>query len=379
LTLDYIAPPQVAVGVDRFGTYGGGGIALFFSDILGFHSLVTMAQVSTRIQDSALLVGYEYSKLRWNLGAVLQRIPYVTGGFGSGTGIVAGEPALIEEELIFRQINYRLSGLAAYPFNQSNRFELSAGYQFIQFDRDVHTRAYSLIDGVKIFDEREDLPSADSLYFGTGSAALVYDSSFFGATSPILGQRYRIEVSPKIGTLTYYDALVDFRRYFMPLRPFTLAFRALHFGRYGPGAEDNRLYPLFIGYESLVRGYNTGSFSVDECGSGDGCQIFDRLFGSKLIVVNAELRFPLFNVLGVGKGYYGILPLEFTAFADGGLAWRGDDQAWFLGGDRKPVWSAGMGLRVNLFGYAILGVSFVHPFNRPQKGWYFQFTFNPGF
>jgi len=379
LTLDYIAPPQVAIGVDRFGTYGGGGLALFFSDVLGYHSLSTMAQVSSRIQDSAALVGYEYTKYRWNLGGVVQRIPYVTGGYSQGYGEVSGEPALIEQEYLSRQINYQIQGLASYPFSQVQRFEFSAGYSFINFSRTVRTRSYSLIDGVQLSKDKKDLPAPDGLHFGIAKAALVYDSSFFGATSPILGQRYRIEASPSVGTITYFNAIADYRRYFIPLRPFTLAFRFLHYGRYGGGAEDNRLYPLFIGYQNLVRGYSTNSFSAKECGTEDNCYVFDRLFGSKIMVFNAELRFPLFQVLGIGEGYYGVFPIEFNAFFDSGLAWWNDAEAWFLGGDRKPVSSAGIGLRANAFGYAIVGLHLVHPFNRPQKDWVIQFTLTPGF
>ncbi len=378
LTLDYIGPPQVAIGVDRFGTYGGGGLSLFFSDILGYHSLSTMVQVSTRIANSAALVGYEYTKNRWNLGAAVQRIPYVTGGFAQDVGEVSGEPALIEQEYTFRQVNYQVQGLASYPFNQVHRFELSGGYSFINFSREVRTRSYSLIDGLQLSKDKEDLPAPDSLHFGVAKAALVYDSSFLGATSPILGQRYRLGVSPAFGTITYYNTIADYRRYFMPMRPFTLAFRFLHYGRYGPGAEDSRLYPLFVGYHSLVRGYSTNSFSAEECGE-EGCQVYDRLIGSRIMVFNAELRFPLFRVLGIGEGFYGVFPIEFNAFFDSGLAWRSDDKAWFLGGDRKPVSSAGIGLRANLFGYVILGAHLVHPFNRPQKNWYFQLTFTPGF
>ncbi|MBS3817910.1 PD40 domain-containing protein [bacterium] len=379
LTLDYVAPPQVAIGVDRFGTYGGGGIAMFFSDVLGYHSLSTMAQVSSRIQDSSALVGYQYSKYRWNLGAVVQRIPYVTGGYSRSIDQVQGELASIEREYIFRQVNYQVQGLASYPFNQVNRFELSAGYRFLNFDREVYKRAYSLVSGIQLLREKQELSAPQSLHFGTAQAAFVYDSSFFGATSPILGQRYRFEVSPYIGTLTYQNILGDYRRYFMPLRPFTLAFRFLHYGRYGKDAEDERLYPLFLGYQSLVRGYNRGSFSAEECGSAENCYVFDRLFGSKMMVFNAELRFPVFKVIGIGEGYYGVFPLEFNAFFDSGIAWKNRDKAWFLGGERKPVSSTGFGFRANVMGYAVLGVYLVHPFNRPQKGWYFQFTFVPGF
>ncbi|MFC2169856.1 hypothetical protein ACFLRM_04755 [Acidobacteriota bacterium] len=98
-----------------------------------------------------------------------------------------------------------------------------------------------------------------------------------------------------------------------------------------------------------------------------------------MIVANLELRFPLFGVLGIGRGYYGILPMDFVAFVDSGFSWTNDEQPWFLGGDRKPVFSAGAGLRMNVLGFLVLGVNYVYPFNRPDKGPYFQVTFTSGF
>ena len=65
------------------------------------------------------------------------------------------------------------------------------------------------------------------------AAALVYDSSIFGATGPLVGRRYRFEYSQMAGTLAFGGLLADYRRYFMPVRPFTVAVRGLHYARYG--------------------------------------------------------------------------------------------------------------------------------------------------
>jgi Tol biopolymer transport system component len=392
LKLDYISQPQLAIGVDRYGTFGAGGIALTFSDMLGYHNLVAMFQLSSRIQDSAALVGYQNSRSRLNWGAAAQRIPYVTGGFSTGIGSFGGQPVIVEQEFIFRQINYKFSAFAAYPFSQVQRFELSAGYNLIDFQQEVRTRGITF-NGFELFRETEKLPSPGSLHFGFGVAALVYDSSFFGATGPILGQSYRFEVSPSIGSIDFYTVLADYRRYLMPVRPFTLAFRFLHFGRYGKGGEDGRLFPLFIGYESLVRGYNTGSITVGEVDHATDPFDFGSLFGSKMLVANVELRFPLFQVLGIGKGYYGVFPIDFIAFYDAGIAWWDDNdlydefgalvetdrKARFLDGGRNMISSAGVGLRANVFGYLILGINYVYPFDRPRKDAYFQLTLSPGF
>ncbi|MCJ7680149.1 MAG: peptidase S9, partial [Candidatus Aminicenantes bacterium] len=52
LKLDYLSQPQFAIGVDRFGSYGGGGIAMFFSDMMGYHNVSGMAQANSRLIDS---------------------------------------------------------------------------------------------------------------------------------------------------------------------------------------------------------------------------------------------------------------------------------------------------------------------------------------
>ena len=217
----------------------------------------------------------------------------------------------------------------------------------------------------------------------TASAALVYDNATWGVASPLLGQSYRLEGDAFAGTLSYFTGLADVRKYVMPIRPFTLAARVMHYGRYGRDGASNRLYPLFIGYDGLVRGYDYGSVVYDDCGASTtgSCPAFDRLFGSKILVGNVELRFPPLGLLGLGQGLFGYLPLEAVAFADGGMAWDPSPQfinasfdslstaqqqvilkqgrAFFNGGDRKPVYSAGVGLRMNVFGYVVLELDWV--------------------
>ena len=378
LKLDYVSPPQFAIGTDRFGTYAGGGVALYFSDMLGYHNVVGMGQVNGSLIDSAVLLGYQNSRNRFNWGGVVQRIPYVYGGYQVSLGEFMGEPVFEERDYIYRQINYEVSGFASYPFSRVNRFELSAGYRYLDFDSEIRTRVYSAITGFLYYRDKEKLPSPDGIHFGFGSAALVYDTSFFGATGPILGQSYRLETSPYFGTINFTNVLADYRRYIMPVRPYTLAFRFLHFGRYGSGAEDRRLYPLFLGYETLVRGYNPGSFRAEEFQDGKEFA-YDSLFGSKIIVINAELRFPLFGVLGIGRGYYGVFPIDFITFFDTGIAWTNENKPWFSSGERRLLSSTGVGIRINLFGAAVLGLNLVKPLDRPERGPYLQLSFMPGF
>jgi len=80
----------------------------------------------------------------------------------------------------------------------------------------------------------------------------------------------------------------------MPVPFYTLAVRAIHYGRYGGSGEDPRLYPLYLGYPTLVRGYDVYTFEAGECvpNAASQCPAFDRLLGSRLLVGDVNFRFP---------------------------------------------------------------------------------------
>jgi outer membrane protein assembly factor BamA len=208
----------------------------------------------------------------------------------------------------------------------------------------------------------------------------VFDTSIFGATSPVQGQRSRFEVSPTFGTLNFTGFLADYRRYFMPANFYTLGVRVMHYGRYGRDSGDSRIFPLYIGYPWLVRGYDVGSFDNDEC-IGDAttsCAAIDRLVGSRMLIGNIEFRFPLLRPFGVSGNMYGPVPVEVAFFADGGTAWNTGERPEIFGGGRGGVSSAGVALRVNLFGFAVGEFDFARPFQRPGRGWIFGFNLMPG-
>ncbi|MGB8957725.1 MAG: BamA/TamA family outer membrane protein [Candidatus Aminicenantales bacterium] len=402
LGLNYVMPPSVGVGVDRYGTYGTGGVAAYWSDMLGYHTIVTTAFTGSRLIDTSGVVGYLNNRGRFNWGAAAQRIvypyPYYLFYLDPADGFFH------EIEDVFRLINYDVSLFGSYPFSQVGRFQLSAGYRVQDFNHTVYERIYDL-NGY-LLDYRKSHPNdvPPALSFAYATAGYFYDTGIFGATSPILGQNFGVSVSPALGKVSFTTLTADFRKYFMPVKPFTLAFRALHMGRYGKDSEDTRFYPLYIAYWDLVRGYESISNAELSEYQSDPSKAFDfnRLYGSKMIVANAELRFPLLGLLGLGKGFYGAWPLEFCAFYDWGIAyasnpsqwWGGfitdgegnqiPDPAqvkpWFLhGGLRKPVRSFGIGLRTNLFGYLVMGLNYVYPIDRPVRGWHLQLSISPGF
>ena len=385
LSLDHVSQVSLGVAGGSSGVGVVGGAALVWSDMLGDHTLATAVQTvgagGSVWNNTAFLVGYQNLKSRWNWGLQATQIPTITSDFVQDIVMLQGQPALREREYRFWQIDRSLLAGVAYPFDRFLRLELSGGLRRISFASQVETRVYD-VNGQLVERSTVDLPDDPSLALGTGGLALVSDRSVFGGTGPVLGHRYRIGVDQVVGSLRFAEVLGDYRRYVPLARPLTLAGRVLHFGRYGADAEDPRLAPLFIGYSSLVRGYDSGSFLRAECtpvpGDPNACPAFDRLLGSRIGVANVEARLALLGPLGVIPSA-GVPPVEMALFFDAGSAWTRAQKASFLGGGASTVSSYGTAMRLNLFGFAVGEVAYVHPNDRPLKGWHWQFSIQPGF
>jgi len=388
LKLDAISQPTFGVGTSQFGTFVGGGISAFFSDMLGDHSLAAAVQLQQGIsgsfsgRDTAFQAVYLNQAHRLNWGLTGGQIPYLTAGFAEDLSTVNGQPSLVQQTIVYRQTERSAGTILSYPFDRARRVEFQAGVTQIAFDQVVRTQAFSLNTGQMFLDETHTQPLADTLSLGTGSAAYVFDTSSFGATSPVQGQRYRLEASPAFGSIDYTGLLADYRKYVMPVSFYTFAARVMHYGRYGSGGEDQRFFPLYLGYPTLVRGYDINSISPSECVANavSTCPAFDRLVGSRLLVGNLEFRFPLLRPFtGVSRNMYGPIPIEVALFLDGGVAWNRGQSPALLGGDRSGVSSTGVTVRTNLFGVAVGQFDFAHPFQRPGQGWLFEFSLAPGF
>jgi Tol biopolymer transport system component len=380
LGLEFVGQPTVGVGVNQFGTYVGGGTSLYFSDMLGNQTLGATVQINGRLQDIAGLVQYTNLTDRFDWGVGISQFPYITAGAFTRYGeVVNGTPVIVDEYLLERQTNTGVYGVGALPFNRAQRLEVQAGYRRVGFGLE-RRREFYLPDGTFLGEDVEDLDDpADALNLFAPSAALVHDTSIFGLTSPLTGSRARFEVSPNVGTISYTAVLADARAYFMPVRPLTFAFRGMHVGRYGAGGEDERFRSIFIGYPNLVRGYY--DVEAEDCAlqlREEDCASYSSLFGSRVIVANAEVRAPLFGLFR-GRLDYGPLPIEIAFFADAGIAWTSRDKATFLDGTRDWVRSVGVSLRFNVFGFMVVETAYTRPFDRLSNQWVWSWGFTPGF
>ncbi|MEZ5317493.1 MAG: BamA/TamA family outer membrane protein [Vicinamibacterales bacterium] len=371
---------QAGVATSSFGTYFTGGIVLQFSDVLGEHLLNVGIAANGGVKDIGGSASYLNRTRRWNWGVFGERLPIASGAAGAGFVDVNGQTVFQQQTLIFRETYTQVGGLVAYPFSRTMRVEFNTAWRHIGFDEELRTTNFDPVTGQILSDMKENLPTNDAIQLFGGGAALVRDATTFGATGPVVGQRFRFEVAPNVGDLHMTNVTADFREYLMPKQPVTFALRLLHVARYGAGGEDSRLTPLFLGYSTLIRGWDSGTFRAGECTptTNGSCPEFDRLLGSRLLVFNGEVRVPAVGLF-TGRLDYGLLPVELMAFYDAGVAWTRDETPTFAGGDRSWVASAGFGARVNFLGFAVGEFNLAHPINRPGRGWIFVFNLRPGF
>jgi Tol biopolymer transport system component len=405
-TLEFIAAPYHSklTSVTEGQAYGGGGYYpgyglgtqaggyLVLSDELNDHGLVILAQINGDIQDFGGQVEYFNQASRINWGASISHLPEYFGSSSGVNGVAIYSdtsktkpfdtiPVQFDTTYFTRLFLDNISLFAQYPLNTNRRIEASLGF----------TRyTYSISKEVDTVDAAGDLLGSSTS--GVSSSSLGYaplslfniglgyvgDYSFFGFTGPISGSRYDFEVSPTTGSLTFASIVADYRYYWF-LRPLTIAFRGLHVGYYGTGAETDPFNIMYLGDPTLIRGYWLGPSSGTDTAQDAR---FNRLIGSRIAVGNVEARLPVLGTKQFGLIDFRYLPTDLIVFFDGGLAWTAEEAPllqWSRTSTaRIPLFSTGVGLRFNLFGALIAEVDYAFPFQQAGNQGMFSFNISPG-
>jgi len=389
LQLAYLGAPTVGVGVSNqaYGNGIVGAVSAGFSDMLETREVGAALAAQGSFKDIGGQVYYKSMKRRWNWLAGLSHVPYVQGYQTYTNDVINQVPVVRVDQIIQRVYVENASLVSQYPLSQTRRIEFSMGYNRYAYGNEGFSYYY-LPDGQFLGQDRANVPAPPSIAFGQASVALVGDYSFTGFTSPVAGGRYRFELSPAIGQLNFTTLLGDYRRYVF-VQPVTFAVRGLYYGRFGQDADNpQKLSPLYLGQETLIRGYDANNFGPQECtpvnnaATQTGGAEIDRLLGSKIGVFNAEMRFPLFGVREFGLINFPFLPTDIAPFFDAGVAWAKGDPPTFefnrTTPKRVPVFSTGISARMNVLGYLVFEAYYAYPFQRPQKGGHFGFVLSPG-
>lgn len=387
LSLEYIGN-QVGIGVSTssFGTRTGmaGGVDMLFGDMMGYHRLYTTLALNGEIYDFGGQATYLNQKNRINWGFAASHTPYRSAALGYRPDTVYTKTdTLLTTNLVldvFRAFDKSVTGFVYLPFSTTKRIELGSGYSFYSFRHErFHNQYYG---GYRIMQEREKLAAPEGYRLGSTYAAYVFDNSYFGIGSPMRGGRYRIELEKTYDALDFQTAMLDFRHYAF-LNPTSLAFRIMHLGRFGKDAESSRMYPLSFAYPTLTRGNSLDNLEGYTTENGQAYSI-NQIYGSRILVGNAEWRIPFTGPERLSLIKSKLLFTELALFADAGLAWTAADRPRFKWNpesprDRIPFLSAGVSLRINVFGMMVIEPYFAMPWRGDHfaKG-VFGLNFSPG-
>ncbi|HMQ06874.1 MAG TPA: hypothetical protein PKC30_06200 [Saprospiraceae bacterium] len=415
--LDYIGGGG-GIGVSTgnvFRNYTGlqGGAQFLFSDILGDNQIFTVIAMNGEILDVGGQFAYlnRKNRLAWGLGLshVPLRTGFVTFAEDNSSVVIDGRPitTLKQSFHILRIFDDALDIFAHYPFSTTLRLEGNLGPRYRSFRYDIYddfyffdpsSFTYRLTAQDRNKQEIGDEIMLNPFYtlrkgFGfNGNLALVGDNSYFGLTSPLAGQRFRIGLEYVTGTDQYYGAIMDFRRYIWK-KPFSFAWRGMSYLRFEQ--TENSVWPIYVGDMGFVRGYGSifNTRGVEEQGIN-----FGQLIGTKMALTNFEIRIPFTGPRNLSLISTGFLFSDLAFFFDAGVAFnefnhlrdgmpmlvprRDEDGNIIIGPGGQPVLeeqflkpflatSAGVALRINLFGAMILEPYYAWPLHqngRPSFG-----------
>jgi hypothetical protein len=387
--LDYLASSGVGVGVSSFGTGLASGIQGVFSDILGRNEIYAGAAVNGEVYDFGAQFIYIKQTGRWNFGVGLSHIPYeyatynvIPTTYTNGSTTI---PAVNERYDVVRIFEDQLNVFTSYPFSRTTRVEFGTGLSTYYYRVDQYSTLYDQNGNYISYNHTHISSSAfnaDTLNTGYHltpftlaqvNASLIGDNSFFGVAAPLKGYRYRIEADYNVGTYKFFDPTIDLRGY-LRAAPLTFAARLYGYGRFG---DASGLYPLYLGYPFLIRGYEPQTFYNNSTRPSNGFTI-DQLSGSRLAVASFEVRLPFTGPEKLAQIKSKFFFSDLNAFFDAGLAWNQGDEIKLgqltpnsqaldsQGGplQRVPAMSAGISLRVNVFGAFVLEPYLAYPLNR---------------
>jgi dipeptidyl aminopeptidase/acylaminoacyl peptidase len=379
--------PSIGYAQDNYGNglYGGAGVVL--ADLLGNNQLIVAGQVNGRLSEAFFYGAYTSlgSRLQYTLGVSQSPYFFVQGyslePFGDGSA------NFLETYQVARYVMREAFAIGMRPSNRFNRVELGVSANNVSRSIAMYSRA---VDGFSGYGTQwfiDSIVNFAPLNYIAPHVAYVSDNSLFGYTGPIAGRRYRVSVQPVMGGLRWTEFSADYRRYVPLLFNFlTVAWRAQTSIGVGP---DEAAFPKYLGRADYVRGYDREQYAAQFCGGmftdNSSCSVTEML-GSRFVLGNVELRFPVVRRFDLGVIPISLPPVDGLFFFDAGVAWSRGQQVSLSRPEnydqnlqRYLLRSYGAGLRMNLFGYALMRADYAIPMDRGRRQGYWVITLGQSF
>lgn len=295
--------PDLIYANAGYSTFYGliGSTIISFSDVLGNHRLVGVTGLQIDLKNSDYGLAYYY------LG---DRIDYGIQGFHTARFVNLLKNGFVN---LYRFRNYGAYLSASLPLNRFYRVE--GGISWINVLSEN-------LDNYSIPEEQTT--------FTVPSLAFVHDNVLWGYTSPIEGTRYRFEVFGNPGfddsKLSFYSLMGDYRTYLRFWTDYSFVIRFSGGLSGGPNAQR-----FFLGgIENWInRSYATSEIPIES--NTDYAFLtavlplrgynYSEQIGSKYLLMNYELRFPLIRYLVPGALPILLSNILGVAFLDVGSAW----------------------------------------------------------
>lgn len=346
--------PDLIYANAGYSTFYGliGTTVLSFSDVLGDHRLIGVTGLQIDLKNSDYGLAYYY------LGG---KIDYGIQGYHTARFVNILRGNFIN---LYRYRSYGASLSASLPLNRFYRFEAGLGW--------LNVRGENLDDF--------SVPLDDASFL-VPSLAFVHDNVMWGYTAPIQGTRYRLEAygNPGIGNkrLSFYTLSGDYRTYLRFWTDYSFVMRFS--GGYSGGENAQRFF--LGGIENWInRSFATTEIPIESTSDYAfltavlplrGYNYSERI-GTKYLLMNYELRFPLIRYLIPGP-----LPILFNniigvAYIDAGAAWDNTSKLQLFNRDpegnfksKDLLTGTGVGARV-FFLYFLLrfDVAWAYDFNK---------------
>lgn len=381
-----VSRPSLGYAQNNYGRGVYGGTAIIFGDLLGNRQLVTMASVNGRIEEAQLLVQYTNYANRFNYSLGAMQAPYfMPSNYYNLTPVGAGQ--VLEQQALNRYLMRNAWFTGIYPINRFDRFEIGTGFTNIDIAAEYISRGIDYASGYSTGFYVDSIKGLGSINWLQPTAAYVSDNALFGSTGPIYGHRYRISAEANLGKQGFMEYVADLRRYDAVVFSFlTLATRGYFDMQVGPGET---MFPRYIGLPQDIRGYDQEQNYVSQdclAGGNSNCNAAMQLLGSRIAMVNAELRFPLVRRFDLGFLPISLPPLDGLVFYDAGMAWSAGQKVtlsrpanYDFSTMRYPLRSYGYGVRMNLFNMAVMRWDLAWPIDGTVKSPYWRWSIGPSF
>jgi Tol biopolymer transport system component len=321
--------------------FGLQGTTVFsFSDVLGNHRIVAETSLQIDLKNSNYGLAYYYLPSRWSFGVEAfhtAQFFYLTRGIYSD---------------LFRFGDYGGVLSASYPLNQFYRLETGLSLLYVTQEN--------------LDDPTEPMQNATYLI---PAISFIHDNTIFGYTAPIDGTRYRFDIygNPIVQRKEYgfYSFLGDYRSYDKFFTDYSFAFRLSGGFSYGVnpqrfflGGVDNWINTRFATGNVPIQ--STTDFAFLTLALPMRGFDFGQEVGTRYLLTNSELRFPLIRYLLTGG-----LPLFFrdvlgALFVDAGTAWNYDKQLQLFTRDENGkvitndlLIGTGFGIRIFALGFLV--------------------------